>query len=209
VQTVTRKKTLSKDLLFEEPVHFGDLQQALTVSQKDAFVNPKLDDAAVVIRATSILDALLKFAFTARLRCEPSKTALAEVFEGNGPLATFSAKITLAAAMGITRGDARHDLKVLKKIRNDFAHSMVGPKLAGDPRCRSLKMQDKSWPQIKQPERRRFCESASSLIIHLVIASAALMVEEELLHKHAREGDRLTKEFISWIMSDGKGKAPF
>jgi hypothetical protein len=206
---VTRKKTLSKDLLFAAPIHFSELQQALTVKQEDAFVNPKLDDATVVIRATSILDALLKFAFTARLRCEPSKTALAEVFEGNGPLATFSAKITLAAAMGITRGDARHDLKVLKKIRNDFAHSMVGPKLAGDARCKSLKMRDRAWPQIQQAERRQFCESVSSLIIHLTIASAALMVEEQVLLRHGKEGERLTEEFINWIMSGGKGKAPF
>jgi hypothetical protein len=204
-----RKKKLEKKYLFEGPNHFPRLLDAMSVSQYDAFGDPSLDDATVVLQATSIIDELLKFTIATRFRVEPSQTSLAEVFEGNGPLATFSAKITLASVFAIVRGDARHDLKILRKIRNDFAHSPKRLTFSGDKRCMSLKMRDTRWPDIKPVERQRFVESVSSIFLHCCVACAAALVEEHLMDKYQKEATKLTHEFIQWVQSDGKGKTPF
>jgi hypothetical protein len=41
----------------------------------------------------------------------------------NGSVLTFNMKIRLAYALGIIEDNAKHDLKVIKDIRNTFAHS--------------------------------------------------------------------------------------
>jgi len=45
-----------------------------------------------------------------------------KLFEGYGPFATFSAKIDVLVAMGVINGDIHRDLRVIRKIRNKFAH---------------------------------------------------------------------------------------
>jgi hypothetical protein len=44
-------------------------------------------------------------------------------FDFEGPVGTFSAKIQMAYALGIFGSDTRHDLELIKLIRNTFAHS--------------------------------------------------------------------------------------
>jgi hypothetical protein len=51
-----------------------------------------------------------------------SKTRRANLFEGYGPLASFAGKIDIAYALGIFDDETYADLKVIKRIRNEFAH---------------------------------------------------------------------------------------
>src|SRR5262249_54463894 len=46
-----------------------------------------------------------------------------ELFEGMGPLATFSAKIKLGYALGFYGPRTRHDFLIFNEIRNAFAHA--------------------------------------------------------------------------------------
>jgi DNA-binding MltR family transcriptional regulator len=46
------------------------------------------------------------------------------LFEGYGPLATFNAKIDIGFALGIYGTVTRSDLHIVRKIRNDFAHTL-------------------------------------------------------------------------------------
>ena len=46
-----------------------------------------------------------------------------DLFDGDRPLATFSARINLAFAIGYIPLNAYSDLNLLRKIRNHFAHS--------------------------------------------------------------------------------------
>jgi DNA-binding MltR family transcriptional regulator len=51
-----------------------------------------------------------------------SKTLRNELFTGFGPLATFSAKIKLAKAMGVLSVSAKADCDKIRLIRNEAAH---------------------------------------------------------------------------------------
>ena len=45
------------------------------------------------------------------------------LFDGYGPIASFSAQIDLAYALGLIDKDIFDELKVIKEIRNEFAHA--------------------------------------------------------------------------------------
>ena len=59
-----------------------------------------------------------------------------------GPLSTLSSRISLAYLLGLIGPNARHDLDLIRKIRNDFAHKSK-PMTFESPgvidRCRELK----------------------------------------------------------------------
>lgn len=72
-----------------------------------------------------------------------SKTEYDQLFEGVGPLSSFSNKIKIAYAIGALSKDARHDLDLIREIRNTFAHSVVQidfNEAAIARRCRDLKL---------------------------------------------------------------------
>jgi DNA-binding MltR family transcriptional regulator len=100
----------------------------------------KESDRACAILAVATLDAILENLLRKSMIPEVPK----DVFEGNSPLHTFSAKIDTAYSFGLISGEERGDLHTLRMIRNDFAHdvdhelSFDTPKVTD--RVRSLKM---------------------------------------------------------------------
>src|SRR4051794_24711234 len=46
-----------------------------------------------------------------------------ELFKQMQPLSTFSSKIKFAYVLGLIIPDAYHDLNLIRRIRNDFAHN--------------------------------------------------------------------------------------
>jgi DNA-binding MltR family transcriptional regulator len=46
-----------------------------------------------------------------------------DIFSHNGPLGTFSSKIDMAFMLGLISNNTKRDLHLLRKIRNEFAHS--------------------------------------------------------------------------------------
>lgn len=83
------------------------------------------DDRALVLVGCSILEDALARAIKGYF-IELDKTELSKIFEdsGCGPLASLSAKITLAFALGIYGNKTRDDLITIKSIRNVFAHAI-------------------------------------------------------------------------------------
>jgi DNA-binding MltR family transcriptional regulator len=75
-------------------------------------------ERACAILGGALLDARLEHLFRRKLRCSHD-----ELLEGTGPIGTFSARIRLARALDWISEDARFDLDIIRKIRNDFAHS--------------------------------------------------------------------------------------
>ena len=83
--------------------------------------------AAVVIGASRLeteLERLLK-----RLLCHCAG-GIDNLFDQDRPYSTFSAKILLAHRLGILGSDFEHALQMVRKIRNDFAHSMQSEHLS-------------------------------------------------------------------------------
>jgi DNA-binding MltR family transcriptional regulator len=82
-------------------------------------VYAKESDRAAAILAASFLDNTLRELLQAKMVDHPKVTAL---FEGDRPLATFSARTSLAFGLGLLRPNVYADLELIRKIRNHFAH---------------------------------------------------------------------------------------
>lgn len=57
---------------------------------------------------------------------EGSSAARRKLFELNGPFSSFSSKILAAYSLGWINSDAFHDINLIRKIRNQFAHDLHG-----------------------------------------------------------------------------------
>lgn len=84
----------------------------------------KQTDRASAIVSSALLEELLERLLLAYL--VDNVSVKRDLFEGISPLSTMSAKINLAYYLGLLEQGEFEDLKLLKKIRNDFAHSFEG-----------------------------------------------------------------------------------
>ena len=80
------------------------------------------DRGAVIVSAALLDDALLNML---KAKLCPSLEREDELFEGiYAPLGTFAAKIDLAYRVGLINAEFRKILHLMRKLRNDFAHSV-------------------------------------------------------------------------------------
>jgi DNA-binding MltR family transcriptional regulator len=77
-------------------------------------------DRACAVLAASLLDDCLQKLLAAAMAVSKD-----ELFKANGPLGTFSAKIDMANAFGLISDEDCRDTHLIRKIRNDFAHSLT------------------------------------------------------------------------------------
>ncbi|MGH1460743.1 MAG: MltR family transcriptional regulator [Neptuniibacter sp.] len=75
-------------------------------------------DRACAVLGAALLDARLEGLFRSRF-----KHGADELLSNSGPLGTFSARSQLAFALDWIDANVFHDLNVIRKIRNEFAHS--------------------------------------------------------------------------------------
>jgi DNA-binding MltR family transcriptional regulator len=154
--------------------HFRPLKQSLKDGSY-AFLAKDIDDTTVVVTATSMLDYVLKAAFVARFRKQADDSRLIEIFDGYGPLSTFDAKIRLYDSLDIAPPDTRHDLDLIKAVRNKFAHATYSKKFTDEDissRCLRLKgsMQNNSITSHIEPiPKRHFVEACIVLFWQLAI----------------------------------------
>lgn len=78
---------------------------------------------AAVLLAGAFIEQLLLGAIKLNL-IAMSKADTKSLFEFQGPLGTFSAKIAMGFALDLYGKKLRLDLDAIRKIRNDFAHSV-------------------------------------------------------------------------------------
>lgn len=90
-------------------------------SLSDLFAQEASDRAAAIVEATQ-LDARLKSAILTKM-VPLTKGEEGALFKGDAPLASFSARIRMAYALGIISKDMRSDLDAIRDIRNVFAHA--------------------------------------------------------------------------------------
>ena len=110
------KKSLSKGL-------------TVTVAQYVEFMEEfkEESDRAAVILGAAKLDLLLYQILIKIL--VPNVGSNDELFDGESPLSTFSAKIHLCYRMGLIDSALTRSLHLIRKIRNNFAHEVTGCKL--------------------------------------------------------------------------------
>ena len=95
-------------------------------------------DRACAVLGAALLDDCLERLFRRSLRAHAD-----ELLEANGVLATFSARIKLSRSLNWINDDVEHDLNVIRRIRNEFAHSFDHALSFSDGptanRCQSLR----------------------------------------------------------------------
>ena len=87
----------------------------------------------------------------------------------NAPLGTLSARALAAFALGILSDDEYNECNRIRKIRNEFAHSIHAS--FADQRlidlCKNLKFSAKDYDHVKVEARSQYTTSAISIILNL------------------------------------------
>lgn len=83
----------------------------------------KESDRAKLILVSSWIDYFLKVKIQNEFS-KGNKKARKDLFSLNGPFATFSSKLNLAFCAGWIDSDVYHDIQIIRKLRNDCAHSI-------------------------------------------------------------------------------------
>lgn len=116
-------------------------------------VRQEKNDRGAAMLICSFLDQCLKVAI---LRALPNEAAALKLFEDRGVLYDFSAKISMAQALGLYGDVTRRNLDVLRNVRNIFAHSIVAlnfqtPEVA--QACDLLTLPERETPLLKRTLR--------------------------------------------------------
>jgi DNA-binding MltR family transcriptional regulator len=159
------------------------------------FLEAGLDDTTIVLLATGLIEKILRVSLISVFRRDVvSKNMIAKVFEGKGPLSTFSAKIDVCAGLGNLVPNARHDLQVVNKIRNEFAHSPSQLFLKDFSGCLSLKLRSKLEIQDDCKEREMFKHSCAGIIGSLSTGTLISIAANRFV---AENMDGVMKEYAS------------
>jgi hypothetical protein len=78
-------------------------------------------DRACGILQASWVELMVERTLRGRLRFEGAS----RIFDMNGPLGSFSNKITIAYGLGIFGTKTKHDLELIRHVRNGFAHCQL------------------------------------------------------------------------------------
>lgn len=84
----------------------------------------KESDRSAAIIAGVVLDEALRDALQETFVDEMSNNEDDRLFEGYGPLSTFSARIDIAFAIGLFGPRTKATFHLLRRVRNEFAHRL-------------------------------------------------------------------------------------
>lgn len=134
-------------------------------------LNAESDRGRVLI-STGYMEEQLKDILLAFMMDTPQAKEL--VTSGNAPLGTFSSRIAACYTLGLISEREHHDLTLLRKIRNDFAHDMhtsfATPSVVD--RCKLLHHKAHDYISEKMGEvvvspQGQFTTAATSIILNL------------------------------------------
>lgn len=155
--------------------HLKDFIKLLEIARTES------DRGTVLIHA-QMLDELLSQIISAYLIDAPETRALIEGF--NAPLGTFSARTLMAFSLGTISKEEYRELGLIRKIRNDFAHSIEASfadvRIAA--RCSELRFAAHDYDDVHVDAQGKFITSASSLTLDLV-NRAHYVRQERLAYK--------------------------
>jgi len=149
------------------------------------------DRAAAVLSAAS-LDLLLHRLLRDFLVDDPKECDELlgdEDTGGNKPLSTFSSKIRAAYCMGLIGHIERHDLDLIRRIRNDFAHHLHGLTFSSEhvnTRCLQLETPVLMHGQPQSGPRRRFLVATYFLSYAIMVRQMGLRTDLDLQKQQRR-----------------------
>ncbi|UJW80100.1 MltR family transcriptional regulator [Hydrogenophaga sp. SL48] len=157
------REALGKKLFLE----FLEFRRALTQES----------DRGCALFAAAYLDVCLENLLR---RCfVENKKAKEDLFESQGPLSTFSAKIKMAYYLGKIAPSERKDLDTIRSIRNDFAHHAENIDFDNQSirdRCSNLVH---VWQEKDARPRGKYTASVSCILAKIHIETLKAMSPEE------------------------------
>ena len=109
--------------------------------------------SAVILGAAKI-DAALEKILLKSLKPSPRKTD--DLFGSNRPLSSFSSRINLSHRLGLIDDDLEHCIQMIRRIRNDFAHSIEYESLSKDSHRSRL---DEAKNRVSQISKLQFIQT--------------------------------------------------
>jgi hypothetical protein len=152
-----------------------------------------LEDRSAVICAGSLLEDYLTISIAVTFKRFPTDDEYGATFVGNGPLATFYAKLCVGRLVGVLTVDMLHDLKIIKDIRNKFAHIYLNINFDSEEiksRCSSLKLTSELKPKFEEvlrANRARFIRSVVNIMHRLTIHMSVATQEKEMYRKNRKK----------------------
>ncbi len=182
---------------------FGQLDEVMNLKETLSTET----DRGCALHAASYLDNELGVMLAAHF-VDDTKTCN-ELFEGTGGLATFSARIAIAFALGLIPKNVRNDLTLIRRIRNEFGHN---PRQIGFDhdaianRCRELYFR---WERLDRPPRRFFENAVFAVAsqIHSAKWSAKRPVapkEIEIKEEHREEHREYVERLLAAITQESQ-----
>lgn len=100
-------------------------REGIIPADSDAMVEEFLgaSDRGCVLIMPAVTERSVESAIGRVLRLDMSNADKQDLFSQDGPLSKFSSKIALGYSMGLYGQKTRHDLSILRHLRNAFAHS--------------------------------------------------------------------------------------
>jgi len=144
----------------EIPVQMNQPTDWMAAYSRMADTYAQESDRAAAVLGGSFVETMLLDLLRAYLVADPK---VEELFEGDRPLATFSARINVAFALGLLPPNLYSDLNLVRHIRNHFAHHPNATSFNVSPareRCGALSIvrvdsgqaveDAKNWPPRQQ-----------------------------------------------------------
>ncbi|MEJ0012425.1 MAG: MltR family transcriptional regulator [Bauldia sp.] len=130
-------------------------------------LNKESPRGAVLISA-GYLEEQLRRTLLAFMRDVPTAGELTD--GSNAPLGTLSARIAAAFALGLIDDREHHDLNIIRKVRNEFAHSIHASfdDQSISDRCANLLSSAHNYGTVKIDANGQFVTAATALILNLV-----------------------------------------
>jgi len=152
--------TGKKPPLLETHPHLKDFMTFLE------HLNQESERGQVLISASMLDDLLMK-----TLQAFLIKGRIADkLLTGfNAPLGTFSARIEATHSMGLISDEERHDAIVIRKIRNEFAHTLTASfdDQSVKDQCAALHFSAKDYSNVVVDTRGQFSTASTALILNL------------------------------------------
>ena len=151
----------------------------MSTKQKEASIDLMLEltkefenesDRSAAVLAGGYLDHLLGDLIATAMVVGPKEVDDLLYADGQGPLGTFRARVDTAYCMGLISKDEYRDLHLIRKIRNDFAHELIGlsfetPSIA----CRCGELVGAKKNGRPSTGRERFKKATVRLMVDMIL----------------------------------------
>jgi uncharacterized protein YjbI with pentapeptide repeats len=176
-------------------------------SFKEQFTDGNESSRSIVLIGAAFLDVLLeKLINNFLVDIKETQTLLSE----NGPLSTFSSRISSAYCLGLISKTSYLDLQIIRKIRNDFAHDLNASfeNVSIKDRCKNLqtykKIANPHYSISNPPPRNQFEQTVLSISYILAIDVLEVRPDRRVTSVEVEHPKSISENEVMELISSAK-----